>query len=110
MACSSFAVTYNPQAFIHSQGVSLHCSMPSHRKASHAMYMRLMLLNLKRMHCCARTGNIIFSGQVGTVSLASLGTGRVYVSGVTQAVSVNLNGLGSAVIDAASGERCFARR
>lgn len=85
--------------------------MPSHRKASHAMlmYMRLMMLNLKRMHGCARTGNIIFSGQVGTVSLASLGTGRVYVSGVTQAVSVNLNGLGSAVIDAASGERCFAR-
>ena len=50
MACISFAVTYNPQAFMHSQGISLHCSMPSHRKASHAMlmYMRLMLLNLKR--------------------------------------------------------------
>ena len=74
------------------------------------MYITLMRLTLKRLHGCARTGKIIFSGQVGTVSLASSGTGRVYVSGVTQSVSVNLNGLGSAVIDAASGERCFVRR
>ena len=35
--------------------------------------------------------------------LASSGTGRVFISGVTQAVSANLNGLGSAVIDSASG-------
>ena len=53
--------------------------------------------------CCARTGDIILSGKVGTVILASSGTGRVFISGVTQAVSANLNGLGSAVIDSASG-------
>ena len=53
--------------------------------------------------CCPRTGDIILSGKVGTVILASSGTGRVFISGVTQAVSANLNGLGSAVIDSASG-------
>lgn len=53
---------------------------------------------------CARTGNIVFSGKVGTVILASSGTGRVYVSGVSQAVNANMEGLGTAVIDAASGD------
>ncbi|CAK0736637.1 hypothetical protein CVIRNUC_000778 [Coccomyxa viridis] len=38
------------------------------------------------------------------VILASSGTGRVFISGVTQAVSANLNGLGSAVIDSASDD------
>ncbi len=50
-----------------------------------------------------RTGNLIFGGKVGTVMLTSSGTGAVYVSGVTQAVTANLGGLGTAVIDAASG-------
>ncbi len=35
--------------------------------------------------------------------LTSSGTGAVYVLGVTQAVNANLDGLGTAVIDAASG-------
>ena len=52
---------------------------------------------------CARTGNLIFGGKVGTVMLTSSGAGAVYVSGVTQAVNANLDGLGTAVIDAASG-------
>ena len=37
------------------------------------------------------------------VTLASSGTGTVYVSGVTQSVNASLEGLGKAVIDAASG-------
>ena len=38
------------------------------------------------------------------MTLSSSGTGAVYVSGVTQAVTTNLEGLGTAVIDAASGD------
>ena len=52
----------------------------------------------------ARTGDLVFGGKVGTVTLSSSGTDAVYVSGVTQAVTTNLEGLGTAVIDAASGD------
>ena len=38
------------------------------------------------------------------MTLSSSGTGAVYLSGVTQSVTTNLDGLGTAVIDAASGD------